>query len=219
MLGVIHALKVWRCYLEGSDFTVVTDNCPNTFFNTQVNLSRRQASWLEFLQRFKFDWEYRPGRTNVADPLSRNPLQSVLLCSMRGEKQGREEGAADPGSRGANDPVLSADVSSSDGSGLELLDLFRKGYKADSWFQSEDNLSGLEYSEEDGLWYLDNRVVVPAGEARRKVCEEAHDSPYSGHIGKHKVVFEVKQSFWWPGWRKDVEIMLSIVLCASATKL
>ena len=25
MLGVVHALKVWRCYLEGSDFTVVTD--------------------------------------------------------------------------------------------------------------------------------------------------------------------------------------------------
>jgi hypothetical protein len=35
MLGVIHALKTWRCHLEGSDFTVVTDHCPNTFFDTQ----------------------------------------------------------------------------------------------------------------------------------------------------------------------------------------
>jgi hypothetical protein len=41
MLGVIHALNTWRCYLEGSEFTVVTDHCFNTFFNTQVNLSRR----------------------------------------------------------------------------------------------------------------------------------------------------------------------------------
>jgi hypothetical protein len=32
----IHALKTWRCYLEGSDFTVVTDHCPNTFFDTQA---------------------------------------------------------------------------------------------------------------------------------------------------------------------------------------
>jgi hypothetical protein len=55
MLGVIHALKTWRCYLEGSDFTVVTDHCPNTFFDTQVNLSTRQARWSEFLSRFKFD--------------------------------------------------------------------------------------------------------------------------------------------------------------------
>jgi hypothetical protein len=31
---------------------------------------------------------------------------------------------------------------------------------ADAWFQSKDNLVGLEYSNEDGLWYLDNRVPV-----------------------------------------------------------
>jgi hypothetical protein len=34
MMGVIHALKTWRCYLESSDFTVVTDHCPNTFFDS-----------------------------------------------------------------------------------------------------------------------------------------------------------------------------------------
>jgi hypothetical protein len=28
MLTVIHDLKTLRCYLEGSDFTVVTDHCP-----------------------------------------------------------------------------------------------------------------------------------------------------------------------------------------------
>jgi hypothetical protein len=58
--------------------------------------------------------------------------------------------------------------------GVELLELFREGYVADAWFQSEDNLVGLEYSNEDGLWYLDNRVVVPAGATREKVLEEAH---------------------------------------------
>jgi hypothetical protein len=29
MLGVTHALKTWKCYLEGSHFVVVTDHCPN----------------------------------------------------------------------------------------------------------------------------------------------------------------------------------------------
>jgi hypothetical protein len=51
----------------------------------------------------------------------------------------------------------------------------------------------------------DNRVVVPAGEARERVLEEAHDSPYSGHFGKDKVLHQTNQNFWWPGWRKDVE--------------
>jgi hypothetical protein len=90
---------------------------------------------------------------------------------------------------------------------------------ADAWFQSSDHLDGLEYLDEDGLWYLDNRVVVPAGAARERVLEEAHDSPYSGHFGKHKVLHQINQNVWWPGWRKDVESYVSVALCVSVTRL
>ena len=47
MLAVVHALRVWRCYLEGAEFTVFTDHVSNTFFQTQPSLSRRQARWSE----------------------------------------------------------------------------------------------------------------------------------------------------------------------------
>jgi hypothetical protein len=43
-------------------------------------------------------------------------------------------------------------VTNSDVSGVELLELFREGYVADAWFQSKDNLEGLEYSKDDGSW-------------------------------------------------------------------
>ena len=75
MLAVVHALRVWRCYLEGAEFTVFTDHVSNTFFQTQPSLSRRQARWSEFLQRFGvFKWEYRKGERNVADALSRGDV-------------------------------------------------------------------------------------------------------------------------------------------------
>jgi hypothetical protein len=71
LLAVIHALKVWRCYLEGSTFKVLTDHNPLCHLPTQPLLSRRQARWSEFLQQFKFGWEYKPGIDNPADSLSR----------------------------------------------------------------------------------------------------------------------------------------------------
>ena len=57
----------------GAEFTVVTDHSPNTFFSTKADLSPRQTRWSERLSRFQFTWEYRPGRVNVADSLSRHP--------------------------------------------------------------------------------------------------------------------------------------------------
>jgi hypothetical protein len=75
MLAVVHAFRVWRCYLEGVYFEVDTDHKCNTFFQSPPNLSRRQARWLEFLQRFgKFKWDYRSGEQNVADALSRRDV-------------------------------------------------------------------------------------------------------------------------------------------------
>ena len=75
LLACVHALKVWRCYLEGAgEFTLHTDHGANTFLDTQPNLSRRQARWQEFLSRFHFTWKFIPGvRNTVADPLSRRP--------------------------------------------------------------------------------------------------------------------------------------------------
>ena len=73
LLAVVHAMRTWRCYLEGVKSVVVTDHNPNTYLQTQPMLSRRQVRWSEYLQNFDFDWLYKPGPQNPADPLSRMP--------------------------------------------------------------------------------------------------------------------------------------------------
>ena len=87
MLGVVYALTKWRCYLEGAKhrFTVVTDHQPNVYFSTQPKLSNRQARWYELISSFDFDWFYRPGKGNLADPISRHPsfLNVVVTRSQK----------------------------------------------------------------------------------------------------------------------------------------
>jgi hypothetical protein len=74
LLAVVLALREWHCYLEGAaKVELVSDHQPLVYLkNLPEVFSRRQARWYEYIaSRFDFEWKYIPGRTNVADPISR----------------------------------------------------------------------------------------------------------------------------------------------------
>ena len=106
LLATVEALRVFRCYLlSGQQFTLVTDNKPNTYLQTQPTLSRRQARWSEYLQRFHFSWLHREGRRNVADPLSRNPDFKQLNALIAVMKTRAQQKPASPSSPSASGPA------------------------------------------------------------------------------------------------------------------
>ena len=100
MLALIYALKEWRCYLEGATvpFLLVTDHKPNTYLDVANNAHtlHRRARWLSMTCGYNYQWVYREGRLNVADPISRaphtlRPRAPSLLCrtpSRTGERCG-----------------------------------------------------------------------------------------------------------------------------------
>ena len=59
--------------MEGVGADMLTVENPLTYLQTQTVLLRRQTRWSEYLQMFTCKWLYRPGKSNVADPLSWSP--------------------------------------------------------------------------------------------------------------------------------------------------
>ncbi|XP_065182457.1 uncharacterized protein LOC135813166 [Sycon ciliatum] len=52
-------------------FDIYTDNMAVTYLRTKRHFSKREARWIEFLVDYHFTINHKPGKDNVADPLSR----------------------------------------------------------------------------------------------------------------------------------------------------
>ena len=75
LLALVRFLDRFRCYLEGSDFEIITDNQVLKHFFSKPKLSRREARWVETLGNFGvFPITLKPGKIHVlGDALSRAP--------------------------------------------------------------------------------------------------------------------------------------------------
>jgi hypothetical protein len=71
MLSIVRALKKWKTDLIGAHITICTNHKTLENFDSQKELLRRQARWMEFLAQFEYSFSYISGPNNtVADALS-----------------------------------------------------------------------------------------------------------------------------------------------------
>jgi transposase InsO family protein len=188
-LGVIKAFEEWRCYIEGGKHpvTLVTDHHPLTYLKTQPTMSRRIARWVEYLERFNYVWKYIPGRTNVADPLSRHPRFTPSVALAEAE-------AADE----ASPPI-------------PLLTFIKESYREDPNFQKARFTKDLVFA--DGLWRRSfpglkslSKIVIPNVRAlRNAILEEYHNSCAAGHLGPKRTTELLSRWFYWRGMSRDAQ--------------
>eukprot|EP00253_Pinus_taeda_P005387 PITA_05387 len=69
---IIHALKMWRHYLLGKRFILMSDHSGLRYLFEQLNLNSRQARWLATFSEFHFEIKYINGKDKtVVDSLSK----------------------------------------------------------------------------------------------------------------------------------------------------
>lgn len=193
MTAVIHSLEVWRHYLLGTKFIVVTNNVANTYFKTQKKLTPKQARWQEFLGEFDFDWVHRPGRHNdVADALSRKMVEEYVaaLTLVETDFMSRIH-----------------DVAQTDSTYLKLEEQVKNGETRKYWL-------------EDGILFArGHRAYVLSGALRHELMKETHDPLWAGHPGGDRMLALLSRHYIWPKMEEDVDAYVRTCLVCQVDKL
>jgi hypothetical protein len=73
LAAIVHALNMWRHYLLGRRFVLMTDHSELRYLFDQPKLDVRQARWMALLSEFDFEIKHIKGKENrVVDALSRS---------------------------------------------------------------------------------------------------------------------------------------------------
>ena len=201
LLAIIRALAKWRTDLLGYNFEVWTDHRTLEHFNTQRDLSRRQARWMEFLSHYDATIHYLPGEKNcAADALSRlpdPPLRTIaaMMSATRPQKVRSRFELEDA-----------------------ILEDIKQGYDSDSFTEKLTNAAAgmTNIQHKNGFWFVDNRLVIPnAPRVRETLFRLAHDR--LGHFGTQKTYETLRSAFYWPNMRKDLK-MAYVPSCAECQR-
>nr|GEY80591.1 hypothetical protein [Tanacetum cinerariifolium] len=180
---VVFAFKIWRHYLYGETCDIFTDHKSLKYIFTQKELNMRQRRWLELLNDYDANIQYRPGKANmVADALSRKNSETIACLKIQ--------------------PEIIKDLELME---VELVVHGSEGYIASLKIEPNLILQIKEAQKEDGkLWSVVQNM-------KKAVLSEAHSSPFSIHPGSTKMYRDLKQNFWWNGMKQDDQISMDFV--------
>ena len=244
MLSIVCALKEWRHYLHGAQFTVriLTDHRSLVHFNTQPKLSERQARWNEFIAEFGngISIEYQEGKHNVvADALSRRPDHAPV------DVNNNDTDTAGNAVTVNTDAVSVADDSvDSIGELLSMITVaesdiakrIKRAYKDDDLCKQiiDGDVSVLKKNKTSSrtaahrftvskvgvIMYDGNRVYVPDNKALKTlVIGEHHDSKLAGHTGYQKTYNLLMRNFYWPNMYRDTKLYVRSCYTCQRTKV
>ena len=223
LLAIMRAIKKWKHELIGCPFYVYTDHKTLLNFGTQKDLSRRQARWMEELSIYDCKFIYVRGQDNtMADALSRypstdTPSDSVARLNAHHPHIGfnddhivilnRSSTNTSPlisisSLTDCNQPLNKLEFSIDDNTVTKL----KEGYRSDPWCQKLLSASrGMtNLTVNNGLWFLGTRLIIPSNcGIREQIFRLAHDT--LGHFGFHKTYETIRNSYFWPNMRTDLE--------------
>ncbi|KAG7303117.1 hypothetical protein JYU34_013146 [Plutella xylostella] len=207
-LALVWAVEHFHMFLYGKDFELVTDHKPlEVIFGPKSKPCARIERWILRLQSYRYKVVYKPGKSNIADPLSR-------LCDLpdRPVPEMRDNHVHQIVEFTRPKAVSMQEIIDSSGHDQEIKKV-KAGIFNGDW-DEEVKLYRIFQNElcfYEGILLRGTRIVIPA-KLRERVLQAAHE----GHPGIVAMKARLRTKVWWPGCDKDAE---KIVKCCKGCTL
>ncbi|KAJ0176070.1 hypothetical protein K1T71_008244 [Dendrolimus kikuchii] len=195
-LALVWSVEHFNIFLFGKEFDLITDHKPlEILFGQKSRPCARIERWVLRLQSYKFNVTYKPGKVNIADPLSR-------LCEDLQLPSRREDEHVHQIVEQARPCAISMSaIMEASGSDKEM-NAVKKGVYEKEWHES---VKGYKIFENELCFYENillrgNRIVIPQI-LRKNVLDAAHE----GHPGIVAMKGRLRSKVWWPRIDKDAE--------------
>ena len=202
LLSIVHALKTWRCYLQGPRFTILTDNRALQFLPSQKLVSRRIARRVETSADYDYEIKYRSQLRNAAaDALSRIPVVNAVAPQQPAVV---EEDESDVLVADYEDwPTLIPEyITTGKVPPNTPSHIVRRLERERPLFVYDDTNATLHHVQPNGSKPRFIPFVL-----RYAVTLKAHKG--FGHLGQKGTYELMKDRAWWPGMTRDIANFIS----------
>jgi len=215
--AIIWAVNKYRPYLDGQLFKLRTDNRALVWLHNAKEEKAKFLRWSLLLQEFSYSIEHVPGRLNeLPDALSRHPSSEVeedevdsierLFPPMRLSAITNPQ----PASPLISQVVKEAQVQDAELQAIAkaLRELQEKANQPGTSTSASANEALLaKYRVTNEILYVIHedkpRIMVPP-QARDNVLHYYYDDLLAGHPGQEETLRAIKETFYWPTMKDDV---------------
>ncbi|KAF7839273.1 Transposon Ty3-G Gag-Pol polyprotein [Senna tora] len=184
--ALVRALETWQHYLWSKEFVIHTDHESLKHLKGQDKLNRRHARWVEFIETFPYVIQYKQGKENVVADALSR--RYALISTLSAKFLGFEH----------------------------LKDLYMNDPDFGNVFGECENRPFDNFYRHDGYLFRENKLCVPKCSMRELLVRESHGGGLMGHFGVLKTSDMLKEHFFWPHMKRDVEKLCS--KCISCRK-
>lgn len=195
LLAVVHALRTWRYYLDGTHFIVYTDHAIlRHFLRNQNSLAVKPAGWT-CCKNTTLSSNTKKGSDNIVpDALSRRPDHRETPTTIL-----------------ADIDVNAIEFQLEPGLRQRLIDNYRANPRLNEVYTS--CLAGKlppGYAFHNGLLYYDRRgttvLALPQNsDTRLTLLHDHHDAPIAGHFGFKKTHDRIRRIAYWPNMAREIQ--------------